>query len=232
MKFSFSIVAVVGLGVVMAAVAADEKAAPKPADPELKEVRQKASYGLGVNVARTLISQVPDLDWELFGQGLKDTIGAKTPRMTDQQIQEAMAAYAQEMVAKKAKEGEAFLAENKKKDGVVALPSGLQYKVLKEGTGKTPRATDTVTVNYEGRLIDKTVFDSSAKQGQPVSFQVGGVIKGFSEALQLMKVGSKWEVYIPANLAYGATPPPGSRITPNAPLVFDLELLDVKEGGK
>ena len=163
---------------------------------------------------------------------MKDALGGKNPRLTDQQIQEALAAYQQEMMAKKAKEGEIFLAENKKKDGVVTLPSGLQYKVLKAGTGKTPKATDTVTVNYEGRLIDKTVFDSSAKQGQPVSFQVGGVIKGFSEALQLMKVGSKWEVYIPSNLAYGATPPPGSRITPNAPLIFDLELVDVKEGGK
>jgi FKBP-type peptidyl-prolyl cis-trans isomerase len=228
MKFSFSMVAVVGLGVVMAAVAADEKAAPKPADPELKDVRQKASYGYGLGVGRTLMSQLPDMDWDVFSQGLKDATGAKTQRLTDQQIQEAIIAFQQEMAARKAKEGETFLAENKKKGGVVALPSGLQYKVLKEGTGKTPKATDTVTVNYEGRLIDKTVFDSSARQGQPVSFQVGGVIKGFSEALQLMKVGSKWEVYIPANLAYGASPPPGSKITPNAPLVFDVELIDVK----
>jgi FKBP-type peptidyl-prolyl cis-trans isomerase len=234
MKFSFSVVAVVGLGLVVALVRADEKAAPKPApvDPELKELRQKVSYGLGVSIGRTLTTQGFDIDTELFGQGLKDAVAGKTPRMTDQQIQEAGLAYQQEMMAKKAKEGEAFLAENKKKEGVVSLPSGLQYKVLKPGAGKTPKATDTVTVNYEGRLIDKTVFDSSAKQGQPVSFQVGGVIKGFSEALQLMKVGAKWQLYIPANLAYGATPPPGSRIAPNAPLIFDLELVDVKEGGK
>jgi FKBP-type peptidyl-prolyl cis-trans isomerase FklB len=232
MKFLLSMVAVVGLGLAIAAVGADEKAAPKPADPELKDTRTKVSYGLGVSIGRTLTTQGFEIDTELFSQGLKDALGGKNVRLTDQQIQEAVVAYQQEIVAKKAKEGEIFLAENKKKDGVVALPSGLQYKVLKAGTGKTPKSTDTVTVNYEGRLIDKTVFDSSAKQGQPVSFQVGGVIKGFSEALQLMKVGSKWEVYIPSNLAYGASPPPGSRIMPNAPLIFDLELVDVKEGGK
>jgi FKBP-type peptidyl-prolyl cis-trans isomerase len=232
MKSLFSMVAVAGLGLVVASVLADEKAEPKPADPELKEVRQKASYGLGLSVGRSLMTQAADIDTELFGQGLKDAFGGKTPRLTDQQIQEALVAYQQENVAKKAKEGEAFLAENKKKEGVIALPSGLQYKVLKGGTGKQPKATDTVTVNYEGRLIDKTVFDSSAKQGQPVSFQVGGVIKGFSEALQLMRVGSKWQLYIPSSLAYGATPPPGSRIPPNSPLIFDLELVDVKEPGK
>ncbi len=233
MKFSLSMVAVAGLGLAVASViAADEKAASKAVDPEMKDVRQKASYGLGLRVGRSLMAQASDIDTELFGQGLKDAFGGKTPRLTDQQIQEALVAYQQEMVAKKAKEGEIFLAENKKKDGVIALPSGLQYKVLKAGTGKTPKATDTVTVNYEGRLIDKTVFDSSAKQGQPVSFQVGGVIKGFSEALQLMKVGSKWEIFIPPNLAYGPTPPPGGRIMPNATLVFDVELIDVKEGGK
>ena len=122
-----------------------------------------------MNVGQNLATQAADLDSELFIQGMKDAFGGKTPRLTDQQIQEAMVAYQQEMVAKKAKEGETFLAENKKKEGVVVLPSGLQYKVLKAGTGKTPKATDTVTVNYEGRLIDKTVFDSSAKQGQPVT---------------------------------------------------------------
>jgi FKBP-type peptidyl-prolyl cis-trans isomerase len=232
MKFSLCTVGVVILGLVAAAAGADEKAASKVAEPELKDVRQKVSYGLGQNLGKNLATQASDLDIELFMQGLRDALGGKPPRVTDQQFQESLAAFQQEMVAKKTKEGEAFLAENKKKEGVVTLPSGLQYKVLKAGTGKTPKATDTVTVNYEGRLIDNTVFDSSAKTGKPASFQVGGVIPGFKEALQLMKSGSKWQVYIPANLAYGASPPPGSRITPNAPLIFDLELLDVSEGGK
>ena len=228
MKFSLMLVAVVSLGVVMAATLADEKAAPKPADPELKDVRQKSSYGLGMSIGRSLAAQSLDIDPELFAQGMRDAFNGKPPRLTDQQIQEAVVANQQEGVSKKAKEGEIFLAENKKKEGVVALPSGLQYKVLKAGTGKIPKATDTVSVNYEGRLVDNTVFDSSAKTGQPASFPVGGVIKGFSEALQLMKVGSKWQVYIPASLAYGASPPPGSRIAPNAPLIFDLELIGIK----
>jgi len=228
----FSMVAVVSLGLLVASAFADEKGAPGAADPALKEVRQKASYGLGVSIGKNLASQAADLDPELFTQGFKDAMAGKASRMTDQQIQEALMAYQTELVSKKTKEGETFLAENKKKEGVTTLPSGLQYKVLKQGTGKTPKATDTVTVNYEGRLIDNTVFDSSAKSGAPVSFQVGGVIKGFSEALQLMKTGAKWQLYIPAGLAYGPNPPPGSKITPNAPLIFDLELVDVKEGAK
>jgi FKBP-type peptidyl-prolyl cis-trans isomerase FklB len=228
----FSMVAMVSMALLVAVVHADEKAESKPADPGLNDVRQKASYGLGVSIGKNLLGQAGDLDSELLAQGIKDAFTGKTPRLTDQQIQEALVAYQQELVSRKTKEGETFLAENKKKEGVFTLPSGLQYKVIKQGTGKTPKATDTVTVNYEGRLVDNTVFDSSAKQGQPVSFQVGGVIKGFSEALQLMKTGSKWQLYIPSALAYGATPPPGSKITPNAPLVFDLELVDVKEGGK
>jgi FKBP-type peptidyl-prolyl cis-trans isomerase len=225
-------VAVMTLGIVAVSAFAQERETTKGADTSgLRDVRQKASYGLGLSFGKNLKTQAGDLDTETFFQGLKDALSDKAPLMTDAQIQESILAYQQELVAKKAKEGESFLAENKKKPGVTTLPSGLQYKVIKQGTGKSPKATDTVTVNYEGRLADKdrTVFDSSAQHGGPASFQVDGVIKGFSEALQLMKVGSKWEVYIPSNLAYGAQPPPGSRITPNAPLVFELELVDVKE---
>jgi FKBP-type peptidyl-prolyl cis-trans isomerase FklB len=229
----FSMVAAVGLGLVVAsAFAADEKVAPKAADSGLKDVREKASYGLGLSIGKNLAGQAADLDPELITQGVKDAFAGKAPRLTDQQIQEALVAFQQELVAKKTKEGDSFLAENQKKPGVKTLPSGLQYKVIKEGAGKMPKATDTVTVNYEGRLVDNTVFDSSANHGGPASFQVGGVIKGFSEALQLMKVGSKWEVYIPATLAYGASPPPGSKIGPNAPLIFNLELVDVKDAAK
>jgi FKBP-type peptidyl-prolyl cis-trans isomerase len=222
-------VAAVGLALVVASAFAQEKGASK-ADAELKDTRQQASYGLGLTVGKSLVSQAPDIDTELFAQGFRDAFSGKPARLTEKQIQDAMLAYQQEVVARKSKEGETFLAENKKKPGVKSTASGLQYKVLKEGTGKTPKASDTVTVNYEGKLVDNTVFDSSATHGGPASFPVGGVIKGFSEALQLMKVGSKWEVYIPASLAYGATPPPGSKITPNAPLIFNLELIDVKEG--
>lgn len=228
----FSMVAVVGLSFLVASALAQEPGTPKAASPALKDVRQKVSYGIGLSIGKNLSAQAIDIDPDLFTQGLKDALGGKPALLTDQQIQEAMTTFQQELLAKKSKEAENFLAENKKKPGVTTLPSGLQYKVLKQGTGKTPKATDTVSVNYEGRLVDNTVFDSSAKTGAPVSFPVNGVIKGFSEALQLMKVGSKWQVYVPANLAYGATPPPGSQIGPNAPLIFDLELVDVKEAGK
>jgi FKBP-type peptidyl-prolyl cis-trans isomerase FklB len=230
-----SMVALVSLGLLVASALAQQPAtapAPKADDSGLKDSRQKASYGIGLLTGKNLMSQAPNLDTNLFVQGLKDAYAKKPALLTDDQIKDALVAYQQEMVALKAKEGETFLAENKKKEGVTTLPSGLQYKVLKQGTGKSPKATDTVSVNYEGRLIDNTVFDSSAKQGAPVSFPVNGVIKGFSEALQLMKVGSKWQVYLPSNLAYGASPPPGSQIGPNSPLIFDLELVEVKEGSQ
>lgn len=129
---------------------------------------------------------------------------------------------------KNMKEGEAFLAANAKKEGVKTLPSGLQYKVITEGKGKSPSATDTVSVQYTGKLIDGTVFDSSYKRGQPATFAVNGVIKGWTEALQLMKEGSKWELYVPANLAYGETGTIGGPIGPNAMLVFEVELLSIK----
>jgi len=225
----FSMVAVMSLGILAVASAF---AQDKPDSSGLKDARQKASYGIGLSIGKNLKSQADDLDSEVFIQGLKDALSGKPPMLTDKQIEESVIAYQQDLVSRKIKEGEAYLAENKKKPGVTTLPSGLQYKVIKQGTGKQPKPGDTVTVNYEGRLTDKegTVFDSSAKHGGPASFQVDGVIKRFSEALKMMKVGSKWEVCIPSNLAYGPTPPQGSRITPNAPLVFDLELVDVKEG--
>ena len=129
---------------------------------------------------------------------------------------------------KNKQEGEAFLAENKKKEGVKTLPSGLQYKVITEGTGKSPKASDTVTVNYRGTLIDGTEFDSSYKRGQAASFQVNGVIKGWTEALQLMKEGAKWQLFVPSNLAYGEKGTGSGPIGPNATLVFEVELISVK----
>jgi len=135
--------------------------------------------------------------------------------------------FFQQLADKNQKEGEVFLAENKKKKGVITLPSGLQYQVIKEGTGKIPKATDTVTTHYRGTLIDGTEFDSSYKRGEPASFPVNGVIKGWTEALQLMKVGSKWQLFIPSNLAYGPQGA-GQAIGPNATLIFEIELLSIK----
>jgi FKBP-type peptidyl-prolyl cis-trans isomerase len=227
-------VAVVSLALLVASALAQEKGAPKAADAELKDARQKASYGIGLSIGKNLKNQGISIDLDPFSQGLRDALAGTPSRLSDQQIQEALQAFQKEvsakqaeMVAKQAKEGETFLAENKKKAGVKSTASGLQYKVIKEGAGKTPKATDSVMVNYEGRLVDGTVFDSSAQHPNQEPFEVGKVIKGFSEALQLMKVGSKWEIYIPANLAYGATPPPG--LPPNAPLIFNIELKGVQE---
>jgi len=157
--------------------------------------------------------------------------------MTEQEIQETLKTFQQEMAAKQAektkqlaeinkKEGEAFLAENKKKEGVKTLPSGLQYKILTEGSGKTPKETDTVTTHYRGTLIDGTEFDSSFKRGQPASFTVNGVIKGWTEALQLMKEGSKWQLFIPSDLAYGDRGA-GGQIGPHATLIFEVELISI-----
>jgi FKBP-type peptidyl-prolyl cis-trans isomerase FklB len=132
---------------------------------------------------------------------------------------------------KNKKDGAAFLAENKKKEGVVTLPSGLQYKIITQGTGNTPKATDTVTVNYRGSLVDGTEFDSSYKRGQPATFPVNGVIKGWTEALQLMKEGAKWQLFIPSDLAYGEKGA-GNVIGPNATLIFDVELISAKEASQ
>jgi FKBP-type peptidyl-prolyl cis-trans isomerase FklB len=150
-----------------------------------------------------------------------------------------MAAFQKEMMAKQQelakklgeknkKEGEAFLSENRKKEGIKALPSGLQYKVVKAGTGKKPKSTDTVTTHYRGTLIDGTEFDSSYRRGQPASFPVSGVIAGWTEALQLMEEGAKWQLFIPPNLAYGERGA-GSQIGPNATLIFEIELISIQE---
>jgi FKBP-type peptidyl-prolyl cis-trans isomerase FklB len=159
--------------------------------------------------------------------------------MTDQDMIETMTAFQKEVMAKQQEavkklgeknkaEGEAFLAENKKKEGVTTLPSGLQYKAVKAGSGKKPKATDTVTVHYRGTSIDGTEFDSSYRRGQPVSFPVNGVIPGWTEALQLMEEGAKWQVFIPSGLAY-AERGAGREIGPNAALIFEIELISIQE---
>lgn len=202
----------------------------------LKDQRDKVSYGIGMDIGKSLRNQSIDVDPDLITRGIKDMLSGAKPLMTDQESRDTMMNFQKEMMAKQMermkelgeknkKEGEAFLAENKKKEGVVTLPSGLQYKVIKEGAGETPKATDTVTTDYRGTLIDGTEFDSSSRRGQPATFKVNGVIPGWTEALQLMKAGSKWQLFIPSNLAYGERGP--REIGPNATLIFEVELLSI-----
>jgi FKBP-type peptidyl-prolyl cis-trans isomerase FklB len=202
--------------------------------PQLKDLKDKASYSIGLNIGFTLKRQNLDLNSDAFMAGFKDATSGKKPLLTEQEVKDTMMAFEKEMQQKQeaagqksAAEGEKFLAENKTKEGVKTTASGLQYKVLKEGSGAQPKGNDTVTVNYRGTLIDGTEFDSSYKRGEPASFPVGGVIKGWTEALQLMKTGSKYQLFIPANLAYGERGA-GRDIAPNSTLIFEVELLDVK----
>jgi len=201
----------------------------------LKSQKEKVSYIIGMEIGSNLKKQLADVDSTILAKGIQDALTNRKPLLTEQEIQETMAAFQKEMmvkqteVAKKNKaEGEAFLSENKKKEGVKALPSGLQYKVIKAGTGKKPKSNDTVTAHYRGTLINGTEFDSSYKRGQPVSFQVSGVIPGWTEALQLMEVGAKWQLFIPSNLAYGEQGA-GRDIGPNATLIFEVELVSIQE---
>ncbi len=199
----------------------------------LKDSKDKVSYSIGLNIGFNLKKQNVSINPDTFVLGLKDALAGK-PQMTDEQVKETMTAFEKEMIdkqkaagVKNGADGEKFLAENKKKEGVKATASGLQYKVVKEGTGAQPKEKDTVMANYRGTLIDGTEFDSSYKRGQPATFPVSGVIKGWTEALQMMKVGSKYQLFIPAKLAYGERAI-GPDIGPNSTLIFEVELLDVK----
>jgi FKBP-type peptidyl-prolyl cis-trans isomerase len=205
----------------------------------LADQKQKISYSLGLDVGRTLKMQQIQVDPQLILRGIQDGLSSAKPLLSDAEIREVMEALQQEMLAREMErsktigaqnleEGERFLAENKKQQGVVTLPSGLQYKVLKAGNGKRPKATDTVTTHYKGTLLDGTEFDSSYKRGEPTTFQLNQVIPGWTEALQLMPVGSKWELYVPAKLAYGERGA-GGDIGPNATLIFQVELLGIEE---
>jgi FKBP-type peptidyl-prolyl cis-trans isomerase FklB len=201
----------------------------------LKTDKQKFSYTAGYQIGQNLKRQNLDLDSKTFSQGVQDAITNAKPRLKPEEMQAAVQAQQkkdmdkQAAVAKKNLDaGQAFLEANKKKDGVVTLPSGLQYKVVTEGKGKQPKSTDTVVAHYRGTLINGTEFDSSYQRNEPATFPVGGVIKGWQEALPLMKEGSKWQVYIPSDLAYGPRGA-GAGIGPNEVLIFDIELLSVKE---
>jgi UDP-GlcNAc:undecaprenyl-phosphate/decaprenyl-phosphate GlcNAc-1-phosphate transferase len=201
--------------------------------------KDKTSYGMGVALARSFKSQGIDVDPELLAKGLKDVLSGEKLLMSDDDLRTTMTAFEEEVRQKQAqarsvaaennkKAGDAFLAENARKDGVVVLPSGLQYKILKAGEGKKPTDTDTVVCQYRGTLIDGTEFDSSYRSGQPATFEVKGVIPGFREALKLMPVGSKWQLVIPSELAYGDRGA-GNAIEPNATLIFEIELISIKD---
>ncbi|HEY6193345.1 MAG TPA: FKBP-type peptidyl-prolyl cis-trans isomerase [Bacteroidota bacterium] len=205
---------------------------------QIKTQKDSVSYGIGMNIANNFKRQSVDIDPLVFTQAVKDVMSGGKTLMTEDQATDALAGLQQRMMASQAermktlgdknkKDGEAFLAENKKKPGVVTTASGLQYKIMKAGTGPKPTLSQTVTVNYKGTLIDGTEFDSSYKRGQAVTRAVSGWIQGWVEALQLMPVGSKWQLFVPPSLAY-ADQPAGPLIGPNSTLVFELELISVK----
>jgi FKBP-type peptidyl-prolyl cis-trans isomerase len=200
----------------------------------LKTQRDKQSYAMGMNLGTRLHTQGLTLDPALVARGLRDAQSGGKTAMTEDEARAALVQLGQDVQQKigaaQLKEGEAFLAANKSKEGVVTLPSGLQYKILTQGNGPKPTASDMVTVNYRGTFVNSTEFDSSYKRGQPASFQVSGVIKGWTEALELMPVGSKWQLFIPPDLAYGESGRPG--IPPNATLIFEVELLSIGEQKK
>jgi FKBP-type peptidyl-prolyl cis-trans isomerase FklB len=204
----------------------------------LKTQKEKVSYAIGMNMGKSMQRQSVQVDPNILARGLKDALAGGKTLMTDEEAKATMTQFQTEMrkaqeekmqqasMANK-KEGTAFLEANKTKEGVKVLPSGLQYKVLKEGSGASPKETDTVVTNYRGTLLDGTEFDSSYKRNEPASFPVNRVIKGWTEALQLMKQGAKYQLFIPSNLAYGERAM-GPDIGPNSTLTFEVELTDVK----
>ena len=224
---------IAGLGILLltAQVSAGEP-------PVLKTQKEKVSYGIGVDMSRNFKQQGIEFDADILMKGFKDQSSGGKLLMTEDDIRATLNAYQSEMMQKRAqamkaaaeenkKIGDAFLAENKKKEGVVVLPSGLQYKILKTGDGRKPTEADMVECNYRGTLINGTEFDSSYRTGKPATFKVTGLIAGWTEALKLMPAGSKWQLFIPPQLAYGERGA-GGAIGPNATLIFELELLAVK----
>ena len=217
------------------APAAKSSAAPVT----LTTQKDKISYAIGMNIGQSMKKDSLDIDPNIVARGLKDAMAGGKLLMTDDEVKAVMTEFRTEMMKKKEAEaqhmseanklaGQQFLAANKTKEGVVTLPSGLQYKIIKQGDGPKPTAGDTVVTNYRGTLLDGTEFDSSYKSGQPATFPVGQVIKGWTEALQLMPVGSKWQLFIPSDLAYGERSP-GAEIGPNSTLIFELDLLSIQE---
>lgn len=223
-----SLFALLGLGLVIQSVSAQDK-------PNLTDPKQRLNYIIGTDIGenlKDLKDQGVELDIKALSAGIADSLADKIA-LTQDQIKETMTQFQKDMqnkakvaAEKNLKDGETFLAANKSKTGVKTLASGLQYKVIKSGTGKIPKSTDTVKVHYTGTLIDGTVFDSSVERKEPLIIPVRGVIPGWTEALQLMKVGDKWQLFIPSKLAYGEQAPP--KIGPNSVLVFEVELLSIE----
>jgi FKBP-type peptidyl-prolyl cis-trans isomerase len=222
-----------------AVAAADDTPPVAGPNGDLKTAQQKGSYALGYKIAANIHRQLGDttLDVDAFLLGMREALSGKGNSMKEADREKAFNAFQSELSVRKInaaksvatknkKEGEAFLAANKTKPGVATLPSGIQYLVLKEGSGKQPKATDEVKVHYHGTLIDGTVFDSSVNRGEPFTTRLDQVIPGWTESVQKMKEGSKWRVFIPSDLAYGPNGPP--QIGPNATLIFEIELLEVK----
>lgn len=210
-------------------------AATQTQPSEFKTEMDKVSYAIGANIARGIKQQIPDINGDLLSQGIREGL-AGNPKLSEQEVMQTLMAFSATMRAKQQEKaeqsgkenkekGDAFLAKNAKEEGVKITPSGLQYKVIKEGDGPKPKATDTVEVKYRGTLVDGTEFDSS--RGETTTFPVNGVIKGWTEALQLMPKGSKYLLCIPSDLAYGEREH-GPQIGPNSILIFDVELVDIK----
>jgi FKBP-type peptidyl-prolyl cis-trans isomerase len=204
---------------------------PAAEESPFKSTKEKASYALGMTIGKQIRQIGAEIDAGIYMKALQEAMSGGKPLMTDEQARETLMALQAEArtktLEKNKKDGETFLAENKKKEGVVTTASGLQYKIETKGTGKIPKSNDTVVCHYRGTLIDGTEFDSSYKRGEPTSFTVTGVIKGWTEALLMMPVGSKWKLVIPSDLAYGER---GNRnIGPNSALQFDIELISIKD---
>jgi FKBP-type peptidyl-prolyl cis-trans isomerase FklB len=224
---------VIGATILLVAIAAGCTA--EEAVVKLDQPKQRISYTIGLNIGRDFVSQDVDVDTAALMAGVRDGLGGQKPRLSDDEMLAEVKAFREAMMAKQeAKqkelatknqtEGAAFLAKNAKEPGVVVRESGLQYKVLKEGTGPVPQADSIVSVHYRGTLLDGSEFDSSYERNEPLTLPVGGVIPGWTEALTLMKEGSKWQLFIPAALAYGEAGAPPA-IGPNATLLFEVELL-------
>jgi FKBP-type peptidyl-prolyl cis-trans isomerase FklB len=210
------------------------------ADLSLSTSQQKLSYAMGYTTGQALTKHHIDLDTDAYAAGLNAGLSSAKPALSDDEMKQTLQNFQKQQIKKMTEErvsqaetnqkaGAAFLAANKSKPGVKTLGDGLQYKVLTAGKGQSPSLTDKVTVNYEGRLLNGKVFDSSYKRNKPVTFPVNGVIKGWQEILTMMKPGATWEVYIPEDLAYGATGVPGSDIGPNETLIFKINLVSVNK---
>jgi FKBP-type peptidyl-prolyl cis-trans isomerase FklB len=226
------------LAMAMCAAVALSGAAFAADAPELKGDKERLSYGIGMDIGGNLKRQSVEVDPDLLARGIRDSYGGGKTLLTEDEARQAITNFQQALMAKKAEamrilaeknkaDGEKFLAENAKKEGVKTLASGLQYKEIAPGTGKSPKSTDTVTTHYKGTLVDGTEFDSSYKRGEPATFPVSGVIPGWTEALQLMKEGAKWQLFVPSGLAYGEQGA-GQVIGPNATLIFEVELISIK----